>query len=110
MQELNKHVLFFSEEKIKRLMNTRTGEIKFGEQIEIASDLDALEYSKAKYVLFGIPEDIGIRCNLGKAGAADAWDSFLNSFLNIQQNRYNHSEDCLLLGELKCKDWMQVGS
>lgn len=107
MQELNEHLLFFSEEKVKRLLNSRTGEVKFGEQIEIASDLDSLEYTKAKYVLFGVPEDIGIRCNLGKAGAADAWDSFLNSFLNIQQNQYNHPADCLLLGELKCENWMQ---
>src|SRR5699024_4833248 len=61
-----------------------------------------LKNHSAKYVIFGIPEDIGIQANFGKPGATTAWDSFLSSFLNIQVNEYNTPENCLILGQIDC--------
>jgi formiminoglutamase len=31
--------------------------------------------NEAKYVIIGIPEDIGIRANFGRPGAASAWEA-----------------------------------
>src|SRR5665213_2029641 len=52
----------------------------------------------AKYILFGIPEDIGVKANLGKGGTGSAWPSFLESFLNIQSNDFFSGENIFLAG------------
>lgn len=75
---------------------------RVGEMVQVAalkSDIaDALTQSNAKYVLFGIPEDIGIRANMGIGGADTAWTPFLSSFLNLQSNDFFSGEEVLLLG------------
>ena len=96
----------YSKKDIESFITTREGETKFGEQIGLVSSLSLLNSSEAKYVIFGIPEDIGVRANFGKAGARDAWQEFLKSFLNIQVNQFNNPENVLLLGEIDCKDWL----
>lgn len=97
----------YSKNDVQQYVQPRLGETKFGEQIQLTSSLDELPQSTAKYVLLGIPEDIGIRANRGKPGAAKTWDVFLNSFLNIQVNPFNNPDQILLLGEIDCKTWMQ---
>ena len=91
---------------IEKLISTRTGEIKFGENLQFVKNLDDLEKSSAKYVLLGIREDIGVRANYGKPGAANAWKSVLKSLVNIQINRFNNPENIILLGELDCEELM----
>ncbi len=78
----------------------RKGETKLGERFEYLTALENLKNSSARYVVFGIEEDIGVRANFGKAGTAKAWDAFLNSFVNLQHNSYNHKK-ILLLGSIK---------
>jgi formiminoglutamase len=34
------------------------------------------------------PEDIGVRANFGRPGAASAWDTAIKSIANIQHNRF----------------------
>lgn len=97
----------YQKKDIENLISTRKGEKKFGEEFIFAKDLDDLENHSAKYVLLGIPEDIGIRANHGKPGAAKAWKATLKSLANIQINRYNDPSQILLLGELMCEDWME---
>jgi formiminoglutamase len=58
-----------------------------------------LQQSPAKYVVFGIPEDIGIRANHGTGGADSAWQPFLSAFLNLQSNDFLNGEELLLLGQ-----------
>ena len=91
---------------IEKLISTRTGEIKFGENLQFVKNLEDLEKSSAKYVLLGIREDIGVRANYGKPGAANAWKSVLKSLVNIQINRFNNPENIILLGELDCEELM----
>lgn len=97
----------YQQEQLNQYVHKRPEETKFGEKIQLISSLDELQNSSAKYVLLGIPEDIGIRANRGKPGAAKTWDVFLNTFLNIQANAYNNPNQLLLLGEIDCKSWMQ---
>lgn len=95
---------------IQKLISTRKGEVKFGENLGFIQSLDELEQHPAKYVLFGIQEDIGVRANYGKPGTSNAWKAALPSLLNIQVNRFNKPENLIVLGELDCKDLMQKAS
>jgi formiminoglutamase len=91
---------------IESLFTKREGESKFGEKVGFIKNLDELEISNAKYVLFGIPEDIGVRANSGKPGAANAWKACLRSLLNVQANQYTNPENLILLGEVECSNLM----
>lgn len=95
---------------ISRFLKKRPGETKAGEKIQFIARLEELSKSDAKYVIFGIPEDIGVRANYGKAGAASAWNAFLEAFLNIQHNDFLSSENLVLLGEINCSAEMEKAS
>lgn len=95
---------------IEKMITKRNGEVKFGENLQFVSSIEALDDNSAKYVLLGIPEDIGVRANYGKPGSSNAWNATLQSLLNIQVNRFNNPENVILLGELDCKDLMDRAS
>jgi len=96
----------YNHKTIEGLFTKREGETKFGEKLGFIGNLDELKNSKAKYVLFGIPEDIGVRANSGKSGAANAWKTCLKSLLNVQANQYTKPENLILLGEVECSQLM----
>ncbi|MFE3871684.1 formimidoylglutamase [Flavobacterium sp. ZS1P70] len=101
----------FTINDLAKITNHRSGEIKFGEKmITIPKDNDALDFLKAsdaKYVLFGIPEDIGIRANFGRPGAASAWESAIKSIANIQHNRFCKGNQLIVLGQLEVSKEMK---
>ena len=94
----------FTSSDLAKITNHRSGEIKFGEKMfTIPKNIDAnifLQECEAKYVLFGIPEDIGVRANLGRPGTHSAWESSLKSIANIQHNRFCKGNRILILGHL----------
>lgn len=97
----------YTQEDIGTYVKTRKGETKLGEKIQILNGIlstEGIKASKAKVVLLGIPEDIGVRANYGIAGAKTAWQAFLNTFLNIQQNHFLNGEEMLLLGHFEISD------
>ncbi|SFI81698.1 formimidoylglutamase [Myroides guanonis] len=98
------HLKLFSALDISRNTSFRSGEIKFGERLQILEQTEewAKELTKqdSKYAILGIPEDIGVRANMGRAGAAGAWSSFIKSFLNIQHNRFCKAHRITLIGHL----------
>ena len=97
---------------LAKITNFRNGEIKFGEKMQtvpIGTSAEAfLEICEAPYVIFGIPEDIGIRANYGRPGAASAWDSAIKSIANIQHNRFCKGSKILILGHLDVSEEMQM--
>ena len=101
----------FTINDLAKVTNHRSGEIKFGEKMmTIPKGIDPtlfLKTSDAKYVLFGIPEDIGVRANYGRPGAASAWDSAIISIANIQNNRFCKASQILILGRLNVCDEMK---
>jgi formiminoglutamase len=102
-----KHFKFYGKKELISLTNPRRFETKLGERIQTTKDGEwpnVLEQSSAKYVLVGIPEDIGVRANIGIGGADTNWYPFLNSFLNIQSNDFCTGEDILLLGHFDFGD------
>jgi formiminoglutamase len=100
----------FTVNDLAKVTNFRSGEVKFGEKmLTVPKNTDASEYlisCEAKYVLFGIPEDIGIRANFGRTGAASAWESTIKSIANIQHNRFCKGSQLLVLGQLNVSEEM----
>lgn len=93
-----------------KITNHRNGEIKFGEKmITVPKGIDPLKFiatCEAKYVILGIPEDIGIRANYGRPGAASAWNSAIKSIANIQHNRFCKGSQIVILGQLNVANEM----
>lgn len=101
----------FTVHDLARITNFRSGEVKFGEKmLTIPKDADPVAFLKesdTKFVLFGIPEDIGVRANFGRPGAASAWESAIKSIANIQHNRFNKGSQILVLGHLNVTEEMK---
>ena len=80
----------------------RRFETKTGERIRALTKegnwQQALQDSPARFVLLGIPEDIGVKANYGTGGTDTVWWNFLDNFLNQQSNHFLNEEDILLLG------------
>lgn len=89
-----------SQESLQELISKREGETRIGERLQYCYGLEDIEKSDAKYVIFGIAEDFGVRANYGKRGTSKAWNAFLHVFVNIQENEYNRGNDVLLLGHI----------
>lgn len=101
----------YTSEHLQSLISKRAGETKFGEKVQSLSSkenlTEQLQQTTAKYVLFGIPEDIGIRANRGKKGATTAWEATLKVLLNTQNNTYNKGKRMLVLGHLDCSELLE---
>ncbi|MEH6705907.1 MAG: formimidoylglutamase [Galbibacter orientalis] len=101
---MSSNLVSYDLKKITPLIAPRKGEQKLGEHIELLHENDSLvsqlSASEAKYVLMGIPEDIGVIANLGKSGTRNAWEVTLPYILNIQNNQYTKGNKVLLLGHL----------
>lgn len=97
-------LLPFTTNDLAKITNHRSGEIKFGEKmITVPKGVDTLTFLKtceAKYVLLGIPEDIGVRANFGRPGAASAWDTAIKNIANIQHNRFCKGNQIIVLGQV----------
>lgn len=103
-----KHVKVFGEKEIAALTRKRAGEEKFGQHVLYAKgnvDED-LKNSACRFVLVGIPEDIGVRANLGRAGAATAVKPAFESILNLQHNALLDASIVFVLGEIEVHDLM----
>jgi formiminoglutamase len=96
---------------LAKITNHRSGEIKFGEKmVTVPKGIDPflfLQSTDAQYVLIGIPEDIGIRANFGRPGAASAWDSALKNIANIQHNRFCKGNQIVILGKIDVSSEMK---
>ncbi|MCG9792961.1 formimidoylglutamase [Flavobacterium algicola] len=103
-------LLPFTIKDLGKITNHRSGEIKFGEKmITIPPNADPFDFmstTEAKYVLLGIPEDVGIQANYGRPGANSAWKSAIKSIANIQHNRFCKGSQFIILGEVDVREEM----
>ncbi len=94
----------YNKHDVLSLTRLRRFETKIGERVQLAQDrlpmAEAIAKSSARFVVVGIPEDIGVKANLGIGGADSAWMPFLQAFLNVQSNDFFPGDDVLLLGHL----------
>ena len=102
------HFKYYSKKDILSLTRIRRFETKLGERVQVLADPASLEtslqQSSAMFVVAGIPEDIGVRANMGVGGADSAWIPFLQSFLNIQSNDFLEGAEILMLGHFDFSD------
>ena len=102
------HLKVYNRKDVLSLTGLRKFETKLGERLQVpenADDLDAsIKNSSAKFVLLGIPEDIGAKANESTGGADTAWLPFLQEFLNIQSNDFLDGGEILLVGHFDFGD------
>ncbi|WP_452224577.1 formimidoylglutamase [Lacinutrix chionoecetis] len=93
-----------SKSNAEALITKRANETKFGEQIitllSLTNIYDDIKNLDVKYVLVGLPEDVGVFANYGKSGTCKAWDAAIKVLLNTQSNQYNIAGKLLILGHL----------
>lgn len=106
-----KTIEIYSKKDIDLLTRKRTNETKIGESVCILKHTDnwinELHTTKSKFVLLGIPEDIGVRANYGRGGAHTAWKPALDSFLSQQSNEFLKGDDICVLGNIFVDDLME---
>ena len=103
------HFKYYTKQDILSLTKIRRFETKLGERLQVVNDHpakleDFLKSTRAKFILFGVPEDIGTRANMGVGGTDTAWLSFLQFFLNIQSNDFLSGDDIALIGHFDFGD------
>ena len=103
-----RHLKVYNKQDVLSLTKLRRFETKVGEQLHVANDAgdieNALKQSPAKFVLFGIPEDLGAKGNYGIGGADTLWIPFLQSLLNVQSNDFFDGGEVLLIGHFDFGD------
>lgn len=102
-------VKLYSQYDIRNATKKRSGETKIGDRISVftndwISDLTKLQ---SKFVILGIPEDIGVRANFGRSGAHSAFRPALESFLTQQSNVFFDGANISVLGEVYVDDLME---
>jgi formiminoglutamase len=102
------HFKIYNKQDILSLTRIRRFETKVGERVGVLKDadeiVDSIKNLTSKFVVFGIPEDIGVQANGGVGGAGTAWISFLQSFLNVQSNDFFTGEDVAVIGHFDFGD------
>src|SRR6186997_3634539 len=102
------HLKIYSKQDVLSLTKLRRFETKLGERLQVISDQSSIEKSlassPARFVLFGVPEDLGAKGNFGIGGADTLWIPFLQNFLNIQSNDFFDGGEVLLLGHFDFGD------
>ncbi|WP_200974292.1 formimidoylglutamase [Echinicola sp. 20G] len=81
----------FDQHDLDQRVSKRQGETKLGEKVRLGLE-------GKKYVLIGVPESIGVKGNLGKAGTESLWEPFLEVFLNIQSTNGFDGRELSVLG------------
>jgi formiminoglutamase len=106
------HFRFYHKQDILSITRIRRFETKLGERLRVISDPASLEQSlqesPASFVLFGVPEDIGVKANLGMGGTDSAWLAFLQAFVNTQSNDFLEGGEILLLGHFDFSELEQL--
>jgi len=109
-----KYLDIYSKKQIDHLLRTRKNETKIGEEVSCVIHADdwekELKNSDCKFVLLGIPEDIGVKANYGRGGAHTAWKPALESFLNQQSNSYMDGTSVFVLGHIYVDDLMETSN
>ncbi len=102
------HLKIYNKQDVLSLTQLRRFETKLGERLLVASSpgdiSQAIQSTPARYIVLGIPEDLGVKANDSIGGADTAWIPFLQAFLNIQSNDFFSGEEVLLLGHFDFGD------
>ena len=102
------HFKPYTKQDILSLTTLRRFETKIGEMVQVLNDpneiVESIKSLTSKYIIIGVPEDIGVQANYGSAGTSSAWISFIQSFLNIQSNDFLSGEKIAVAGHFDFGD------
>jgi formiminoglutamase len=108
---MKNHLELYSKKDIESLTRKRTNEVKIGEDVTVLESVKTweteLKASTCRFVLLGIPEDVGVKANYGRGGAHTAWKPALDSFLSQQSNEFLNGKDICVLGHISVNDIME---
>jgi formiminoglutamase len=96
-----------SREYLDTMISNREGETKLGQRvltIETEAWEQELAQCPARFVVLGIPEDIGVRANLGVGGTHTFWPAALKALLNVQSTSSLDGEEVLVFGHFDFSD------
>lgn len=101
----------YTSQQLENYLRLRKGETKIGEKFKLLnkglSFNEGLAASSARFVILGLPEDLGVRANFGRGGAHTEWHPALSFLTNVQSNRFLVGDEILLLGHIDFVDLMQ---
>jgi len=107
-----KHFKIFTKKDLAAKTKIRKFETKIGERVQVIKDADNLDESlqqcNAKFIVIGISEFVGAEANECEGNRAGIWESFAQSFLNIQSNDFLSGEEILFLGHFDFNDLSNV--
>jgi len=97
-------LVLFNNSELNKLLNKRTGESKFGEHVvmlnSISNIYEQLENLDVRYVIIGLPEDVGVFANYGLSGTYNTYNAVIKFLINIQNNEFTKATKVLILGHL----------
>ena len=96
-----------SKAEVAGYTHRRAGETKLGEQLALLRHKNDLEHWVPRLVILGVQEDIGIRANLGKPGAVEAFPQFMEAFCNVQHNAFLQGNTIGLAGVLTFPEYQE---
>ncbi len=108
------NLVVYDELRIRQIVRPRKGEVRIGEMVQtipwqnVKKWKESLKEMSAKYVLVGLPEDVGVRANFGRGGAYSAWQPVLNTLLNSQSNASFTGDEIIVLGHLDFSEIMDA--
>jgi formiminoglutamase len=109
-------IIVYRREDLSSRVRLREGEQKIGEKAwvlrpgEGLDDLAGYAEKGTRFALLGIPESVGPQANHGRSGAERAWETFLESFLNMQSNQFLMGNEILCLGHMDTEPLQQEAS
>lgn len=105
------HLVVYSRTEILSRTKRRSNEIKLGECVQSADEKNSIDEqiqaTTAKYIVLGLPEDIGVRANYGRGGSYAAWKPALDFLLNMQSNDFLSGKEIFILGHIDFSDLME---
>jgi formiminoglutamase len=98
----------YTSDFLNKITRKRKDETKIGELVSTLTNTTSLDFllkeNSSRFVLLGLPEDIGVRANFGRPGAYSAWNTALENIMNIQSNCFFNGENLLVLGHVQFDD------
>jgi formiminoglutamase len=102
------HFKTYNKQDILSMTRLRRFETKLGERVQVLADAaniaGSIKNLPGRFVLVGIPEDIGVQANYGTPGTRTLWNDFLQAFLNIQSNDFLVGEEIAVIGHFDFND------
>lgn len=108
------YLVVYNKEEILSHTKIRKQETKLGERVQTIHNAEywanELKSNSAKFVVIGLPEDIGVRANYGRGGAYAAWHPAFHFLSNMQSNAFLNGDEILILGHIDFSDLMEMAN